>query len=127
MNDRKIENSLSCKTKRKDTRVRKIKNSKASWDEIDLIVKGRFFVRFTIESYFWSKKSLITHPAERIKIVPRTKMTSILVSGKPSATRINAESVGHKSKKIPIGLSKRAKSIKCFNLSRLKIDFFKII
>jgi hypothetical protein len=46
MNDKKTENLLSCKTKTNETKIRKIKNSKASLDERDLFIKARFFCPF---------------------------------------------------------------------------------
>ncbi|MNR38100.1 hypothetical protein D3C85_1561750 [compost metagenome] len=58
-------------------------------------------------SMWRSAKSLITQPAERIKKVPRVKISSSCQSGWPAEAIHSAHSVGHSSSRVPIGLSIR--------------------
>lgn len=79
----------------------------ACLDEIAPVTRGRSFVRSTNPSTLRSAKSLITHPALRIRKVPRVKMATKCSGGKPSAAIHSAANVGHSSNNVPTGLSRR--------------------
>ena len=65
---------------------------------------GRFFVLKTLLSIFLSTKSLTAQPNDLVTMTPKIKIIKILKSGTPLLESHNAHRVGHKSKKIPMGL-----------------------
>ena len=79
----------------------------ASFGVISPAASGRSRVRATWPSKFRSAQSFSAQPAERIRIVPITKMISSSVSGRPCAAIQTAHSVGHSSSRKPMGLSSR--------------------
>jgi hypothetical protein len=54
-----------------------------------------------------SAQSLNAQPAERISTVPSVKITTSVTGGAPRAAIQSAASVGHRSSRMPIGLSSR--------------------
>ena len=65
---------------------------------------GRLFVLKTLLSIFLSTKSLTAQPNDLVKMTPITNIPKILMSGIPLLDSHNAQRVGHRSKKIPMGL-----------------------
>ena len=81
----------------------------ASHAGISPVASGRRAVRSTNGSNLRSAQSLTAHPAERVSIVPIVKITTSDHEGDPCEASHNAESVGHSSSRIPIGLSRRTR------------------
>src|SRR5215471_628798 len=80
----------------------------ASHGAMTPLASGRFAVRFTCASNLRSTQSLKAQPAERISHVPITKTRISVYVGAPYAASHSAESVGHKSSSVPMGLSSRS-------------------
>ena len=72
--------------------------------EICSEANGRLFVLKTLLSIFLSTKSLTAQPNDLVKMTPITNIPKILMSGIPLLDSHNAQRVGHRSKKIPMGL-----------------------
>ena len=68
---------------------------------------GRARVRSTSASKLRSAKSFIAQPAERMTTVPSTKIHSTANGGLPKEAIHSAQSVGHSSSRMPMGLSRR--------------------
>ena len=68
---------------------------------------GRAAVRATCASKSRSAQSFIAQPAERMTSVPTQNTSTIDARGAPSAASHSADSVGHSSSSVPIGLSSR--------------------
>jgi len=94
-------------TKPNDIRIKKENRINAPFSDISPEVKGRSLVLITNLSIFRSAKSLITQPADLIKITPSVNMISRSISGKPLFARNKPQSVGQSNRYIPIGLSNR--------------------
>ena len=79
----------------------------ASHGAISPRASGRSAVRFTCASNCRSAQSLNAQPAQRMMIVPNVNTTTSVRLGSPSAAIHSADSVGHNSNRMPIGLSRR--------------------
>jgi len=82
------------------------------------VASGRRRVRLTWPSILRSAKSLMAQPAERVSTVPSVKMHSRPRGGMPSAANHSAHSIGHSSRKIPIGRSSRVRRTRAVTLWR---------
>ena len=93
-------------------------NKRVSLVEIFFKANGRFFVLNTFISISLSRKSLTAHPNDLVRTTPEINIINILKSGTPLLESHKAQKVGHKSKKIPMGL---------FSLMRLINDIILFI
>ena len=100
--------SLLVQNKREAERLTKIKNRVIASNPFTWpVTNGLFLVLSTFPSKSLSKKSLITHPAERIKKVPIQKMITSPRVGEPSFKIMKALRVGQRRRKVPMGFSSR--------------------
>lgn len=80
-NDKNTAKGLSCDTRIKLITTNISKNAKAASRLMSPRAKGLFFVLFTFASIFLSAMSFAIQPAERIKTVPKVKITINFTSG----------------------------------------------
>ena len=104
MHDILIAYVFSWNTKKRESVARTIIKQSTSITEICSEANGRLFVLKTLLSIFLSTKSLTAQPNDLVKMTPITNIPKILMSGIPLLDSHNAQRVGHRSKKIPMGL-----------------------
>ena len=98
-------NSFNWKSIHKEGTLRKPNKINASKDDTFPDAIGLWLVLSTFESMSLSKKSLITHPIDLAKKAPRQNNHIVFISTEAFDASKRAHSVGHRSKRVPIGLS----------------------
>jgi len=114
------------RTRINDNKSNNTRNINALTLVISPVTNNLFLVRSTCLSKFTSSRSLTTQPAALIKIVPTIKINNKFNCGICSDAIKRAANVGHRSKKIPIGLSNLARISKFFKFFKLIIHIIKI-